>query len=161
VKVLHRSEGERGVVAVKKKTTLRLNMPRWQGGNRHDYHSGSELPAWLAPVADGPVETVPVPPPRPGESSLAEPELVLTEAQVELHLDRRVLAEGRAGRVRHPNRRHGVDEGHAMQEPHAEQHALRTGDAVRLAAAIVLQRTPSGADLIRKRFAVAISSWLR
>lgn len=51
-----------------KETTLRLNMPQWQGGNRHDYYFGSALLAWLAPVATGPVETVPVPEPKPGET---------------------------------------------------------------------------------------------
>src|SRR5262245_60493218 len=49
-------------------TTLRLNMPQWQGGDRQDYHFGSELLAWLAPVASGPVETAPVPAPTPGET---------------------------------------------------------------------------------------------
>ena len=48
--------------------TLRLIMPQWQGGNRHDYYVGSELLTWLAPVANGPVETVPVPEPKPGET---------------------------------------------------------------------------------------------
>jgi arginase len=51
-----------------KETTLRLIMPQWQGGNVHDYYFGSELLAWLAPVANGPVETVPVPEPKPGET---------------------------------------------------------------------------------------------
>jgi arginase len=55
-----------------KKGTLRLHMPQWQGGNRHDYRFGSELLAWLAPAADGPVETVPVPQPRPGETLACE-----------------------------------------------------------------------------------------
>jgi arginase len=47
--------------------TLRLQMPQWQGGNLHDYHFGSQLLAFLAPPADGAVETVAVPEPRPGE----------------------------------------------------------------------------------------------
>lgn len=55
-------------MSTRKETTLRLNMPQWQGGNRHAYHFGSELLAWLAPPADGPVETVPVPEPQPGEA---------------------------------------------------------------------------------------------
>jgi arginase len=55
-------------MSTRKGTTLRLTMPQWQGGNRHEYHFGSELLAWLAPPADGPVETVPVPEPRPGET---------------------------------------------------------------------------------------------
>jgi arginase len=48
--------------------TLRLHMPQWQGGNIHDYHFGSRLLAFLAPPPDGPVETVPVPEPKPGET---------------------------------------------------------------------------------------------
>jgi arginase len=48
--------------------TLRLHMPQWQGGNVHDYHFGSRLLAFLAPPPDGPVETVPVPEPMPGET---------------------------------------------------------------------------------------------
>jgi arginase len=52
--------------------TLRLHMPQWQGGNIHDYYFGSNLLAWLAPPADGPVETVPVPEPKPGETLEAE-----------------------------------------------------------------------------------------
>jgi len=47
--------------------TLRLHMPQWQGGNVHDYYLGSKLLAWLAPPADGPVETIPVTEPKPGE----------------------------------------------------------------------------------------------
>jgi arginase len=43
-------------------------MPQWQGGDRHEYHFGSELLAWLAPIASSPVETVPVPEPTPGET---------------------------------------------------------------------------------------------
>jgi arginase len=56
----------------KTETTLRLIMPQWQGGNRHDYYLGSELLAWLAPPTNGPVETVPVPEPKPRET--LEPE---------------------------------------------------------------------------------------
>src|SRR5919206_3703666 len=55
-------------MATRKETTLRLNMPQWQGGNVHDYYFGSELLAWLAPLVTGPVETVPVPEPKPGET---------------------------------------------------------------------------------------------
>ena len=49
-------------------STLRLNLPLWQGGNRPEYHFGAQLLAWLAPAAAGPVETVPVPEPERGES---------------------------------------------------------------------------------------------
>ncbi len=55
-------------MSTKKETTLRLNMPQWQGGNVHNYYFGSELLAWLAPGANGPVETVAVPEPKPGET---------------------------------------------------------------------------------------------
>ncbi len=70
-----------------KGTTLRLNMPQWQGGNRHDYHFGSELLAWLAPPANGPIETVPVPEPRPGgtldvENGLLGRKALLRQARV-------------------------------------------------------------------------------
>lgn len=44
----------------KRAATLRLIMPQWQGGNNPPYYFGAELLAWLAPAADGPVETVPV-----------------------------------------------------------------------------------------------------
>ncbi|CBJ41103.1 Arginase/agmatinase/formiminoglutamase (plasmid) [Ralstonia solanacearum CMR15] len=42
--------------------TLRLLMPQWQGGNNPPYHFGAQLLAWLAPPADGPVETVDIAP---------------------------------------------------------------------------------------------------
>ena len=50
--------------------TLRLIMPQWQGGNRHDYYFGAQVLAWLAPAPNGPVETVPVPEPQPGKHSI-------------------------------------------------------------------------------------------
>lgn len=43
-------------------------MPLWQGGTRTEYHFGAQLLAWLAPAAEGPVETVPIPEPEPGET---------------------------------------------------------------------------------------------
>lgn len=55
-------------MSAKKGTTLRLNMPQWQGGDRQDYYFGSQLLAWLAPAANGPVETVSVPEPMQGET---------------------------------------------------------------------------------------------
>ncbi|HMR33599.1 MAG TPA: arginase family protein [Geminicoccaceae bacterium] len=55
-------------MSIGRRATLRLNMPQWQGGNRHEYYFGSTLLAWLAPPAVGPVETVPVPEPEPGET---------------------------------------------------------------------------------------------
>jgi arginase len=44
-------------------TTLRLNMPQWQGGNEPAYRFGAELLRWLAPPHSGPEETVAVPEP--------------------------------------------------------------------------------------------------
>ncbi|MBP7241145.1 arginase family protein [Amaricoccus sp.] len=44
-------------------TTLRLNMPQWQGGDEPAYRFGAELLRWLAPPHDGPEETVAVPEP--------------------------------------------------------------------------------------------------
>src|SRR5262245_41742771 len=67
-------------MSTKKETTLRLNMPQWQGGNLHDYYFGAELLAWLAPVATGPVETVPVPEPQPGETLEVENGIVARAA---------------------------------------------------------------------------------
>lgn len=67
-------------MSTRKGTTLRLNLPQWQGGNRHDYYLGSQLLAWLAPAANGPVETVPVPEPRPGETLAVEDGIVARAA---------------------------------------------------------------------------------
>jgi arginase len=47
-------------------TTLRLNMPQWQGGNEPAYRFGAELLAFLAPPAEGPEETIEVPDPGAG-----------------------------------------------------------------------------------------------
>jgi arginase len=55
-------------MSIQSGSTLRLNMPLWQGGNQPEYHFGAQLLAWLAPAAEGPVETVPVPEPEPGET---------------------------------------------------------------------------------------------
>src|SRR5262245_9989089 len=49
------------------KSTLRLHMPQWQGGNQPEYHFGAQRLSWLAPVARGPVETVAIPEPAPDE----------------------------------------------------------------------------------------------
>ena len=70
-------------------TTLRLIMPQWQGGNLADYHFGTEVLAWLAPPASGPVEVVPVPEPMPGERLAIEDGIVARSA---------VLAQARAAR---------------------------------------------------------------
>jgi arginase len=47
--------------------TLRLVMPQWQGGNLPAYYFGSQLLAWLAPEANGPVATVEIDPPATAE----------------------------------------------------------------------------------------------
>lgn len=44
-------------------TTLRLNIPQWQGGDEPAYQFGAELLRWLAPAHHGPEETVIVPEP--------------------------------------------------------------------------------------------------
>ena len=86
-------------MSTKKQTTLRLIMPQWQGGNVHDYYFGSQLLAWLAPLANGPVETVPVPEPQPGETLAVENGIVARAA---------LLQEARAARQaiekHHPDR---------------------------------------------------------
>jgi arginase len=86
-------------MSAKKQTTLRLNMPQWQGGNQHDYYFGSQLLAWLAPLANGPVETVPVPEPQPGETLDVENGIVARAA---------LLQQARAARQaiekHHPDR---------------------------------------------------------
>lgn len=70
-------------MSTKQKTTLRLIMPQWQGGNLHNYYFGSQLLAWLAPVANGPVETVPVPAPQSGETLAVENGIVARSAIVQ------------------------------------------------------------------------------
>jgi arginase len=70
-------------------TTLRLNMPQWQGGDRQDYFFGSQLLQWLAPPARGPVETVFVPEPKPGETLTIENGILARDA---------VLGQARAAR---------------------------------------------------------------
>ena len=57
-------------------------MPQWQGGNEPGYFFGAELLAWLAPASDGPVETVPVPAPQPGEARRVEDGIVERAALV-------------------------------------------------------------------------------
>ncbi|OWJ67794.1 arginase family protein [Inquilinus limosus] len=61
-------------------TTLRLIMPQWQGGDEQGYFFGSRLLAWLAPEPTGPVETVPVPEPQPGETLVNEAGIVARAA---------------------------------------------------------------------------------
>lgn len=51
-------------------TTLRLNMPQWQGGDEPVYRFGAELLRWLAPDHHGPEETVAVPEPDGSSAKL-------------------------------------------------------------------------------------------
>lgn len=55
--------GETNMASNRPANTLRLLMPQWQGGNNPPYHFGAQLLSWLAPPANGPVETVDVAPP--------------------------------------------------------------------------------------------------
>jgi arginase len=55
-------------MSIQSGSTLRLNFPLWQGGNRPEYHFGAQLLAWLAPAAEDPTETVPIPEAEPDEA---------------------------------------------------------------------------------------------
>ncbi|MGA8659507.1 MAG: arginase family protein [Chthoniobacterales bacterium] len=81
-------------------TTMRLNMPQWQGGNEHGYYFGAQLPAWLAPAGKGPVETVPVPEPKPGETLIIENGIVGRAAVVQqARLARQVIEKHHPDRI--------------------------------------------------------------
>lgn len=82
-------KGAQHLMSAKQATTLRLNMPQWQGGNRQDYYIGSQLLSWLAPAPNGPVETIPVPEPQPGEALQEENGIVARAA---------LIAQARAAR---------------------------------------------------------------
>src|SRR3546814_15938473 len=66
-------------------TTLRLNMPQWQGGDEPAYRFGSELLRWLAPPHDGPEESVEVPEadgnPPPVDHGITWSEPLLSQAR--------------------------------------------------------------------------------
>lgn len=81
------------------RTTLRLNMPQWQGGNTPDYYLGAELLAWLAPTAEGPVETVPVPEPGSARTLELENGIVARAALI-----RQARAARQAIERHHPDR---------------------------------------------------------
>jgi arginase len=99
-----RNVSEEDTVPAGSCSTLRLNMPLWQGGNQPEYHFGAQLLAWLAPASEGPVETVPVPEPEPGETLRLENGMMgrsavlrhLREARkaIEKHRPDRVLTLG-------------------------------------------------------------------
>jgi arginase len=79
-------------------------MPQWQGGNLPEYHFGAQLLAWLAPATEGPVETVPIPEPQPGqtldrENGMTARSAILRQARaarqlIEKHGPARVLTLG-------------------------------------------------------------------
>ena len=85
-------------------TTLRLNMPQWQGGNEPAYRFGAELLAFLAPPADGPEETIDVPYPDEGATLETDAGIVgraallsqarAARAAIDRHSPERILALG-------------------------------------------------------------------
>lgn len=85
------------------KTTLRLNMPQWQGGTEPAYRFGAELLRWLAPPHDGPEETVAVPAasgqPLPIEQGIEARTALLAQARaaraaIERHQPERIVTLG-------------------------------------------------------------------
>lgn len=58
----------KAAVTARARSTLRLIMPLWQGGNQPEYHFGAQLLAWLAPASEGLVETIPIAEPVHGET---------------------------------------------------------------------------------------------
>lgn len=119
----------------KKETILRLNMPQWQGGNRHEYYFGSDLLAWLAPPASGPVETVPVPEPEPGETLEVENGILARKAllrqaraareAIEKHCPDRIVTLGGdclidLAPMAYLNRRYGGDLGVLWVDAHPD-----------------------------------------
>jgi arginase len=85
-------------------TTLRLNMPQWQGGNEPAYRFGAELLAFLAPPADGPEETIDVPYPEEGTTLKTDAGIVgrvallsqarAARAAIDRHSPERIVALG-------------------------------------------------------------------
>jgi arginase len=57
-----KATGEEIPMPIDPSKVLRLNFPQWQGGDRPFYRIGGRVLAALAPDAQGPEETVPVPP---------------------------------------------------------------------------------------------------
>ena len=81
-------------------TTLRLIMPQWQGGDLADYHFGTAVLAWLAPPTSGPVEVVPVPEPRPGETLAVEDGIVARAAVLaQAHAAQEAIERHRPDRI--------------------------------------------------------------
>lgn len=85
-------------------TTLRLNMPQWQGGNNPNYHFGSQLLGFLAPKPTGPEETVAIPEPDQSEILSNEEGIMgradvvrqakLAKAAIEKHMPERIVTLG-------------------------------------------------------------------
>jgi arginase len=97
---LGRSKGDNSGMSTSIGTTMRLNMPQWQGGNEHGYYFGAQLLAWLAPAGKGPVETVPVPEPKPGETLIIENGIVGRAAVVQqARLARQVIEKHHPDRI--------------------------------------------------------------
>jgi arginase len=87
-------------MSIESGSTLRLNMAQWQGGNQPEYHFGGQLLAWLAPAAEGPVETVPVPEPEPGETLSLEKGIMGRSALVrQARQARQVIEKHRPARI--------------------------------------------------------------
>jgi arginase len=118
-----------------KSTTLRLNMPQWQGGNRPAYRFGAELLAFLAPPADGPEETIEVPDPRKEaalgtEAGIVDRSALLSQARaaraaIDRHAPDRIVALGGdclidLAPIAYLNERHGGTLGVLWVDPHPD-----------------------------------------
>lgn len=79
--------------------TLRLLFPQWQGGNNEPYYFGSQLLAWLAPDATGPVEQVSVAPPDGQPLELEAGILARRTLLRQLHHARELLDRHQPNRV--------------------------------------------------------------
>lgn len=84
-------------------TTLRLNVPQWQGGDEPAYRFGADLLRWLAPNHDGPEVTVVVPEPDGSVSEIdrgiKSRAALLTQARaaraaIERHAPHRIVTLG-------------------------------------------------------------------
>jgi arginase len=115
-------------------------MPQWQGGNIQAYHFGAQLLAFLAPPADGPVETVAVPEPEAGEALAVEDGMraraaVVRQARearraIEKHMPDRVLTLGGdclvdLAPIAWLNKRYGGELGVLWVDAHPDVTALK------------------------------------
>ncbi|CAD6560145.1 arginase family protein [Paraburkholderia sabiae] len=83
----------------KSDTTLRLLMPQWQGGNNPPYFFGAQLLSWLAPAAQGPVETVPITPPDESPLPLEEGIVGRSALLAQLHSARELIERHTPDRI--------------------------------------------------------------